>query len=271
MRHTAVNKINREEQMIKYVLFGIMGLLALFYVYRIVLLFTYKSRNTKKENAPPPKANVLRVACVGDSLTYGAMLRDPNANSYPARMAQLLGEGFDVRNFGASGACIQRFAEKSYWASGAYRQSREYLPDAVIVMLGTNDTKDANWNDIYRLMKDCYSLLTDYALLSSHPLIYVLTPPPLFAAAGKKVRYTLNSERLYLLCNELREAAREHVFEIIDINAMLEGRRECYMDDGVHLNERGYEIIAQTVSQTLMNSERAAIKIKNKAEGAEAE
>ena len=46
----------------------------------------------------------IRVACVGDSITFGARVEDRKINSYPAVLGRLLGARYEVRNFGCSGA-----------------------------------------------------------------------------------------------------------------------------------------------------------------------
>ena len=47
----------------------------------------------------------VRVACVGDSITEGAGVRDPNKR-YPAQLGVLLGANYDVKNFGVSGTTM---------------------------------------------------------------------------------------------------------------------------------------------------------------------
>ena len=39
----------------------------------------------------------IRVACVGDSITYGAGIREPES-TYPMRLAELLGNKYEVQN-----------------------------------------------------------------------------------------------------------------------------------------------------------------------------
>lgn len=46
----------------------------------------------------------LKVACVGNSITYGAGIAGRENNSYPAQLQQLLGGGYRVENFGHNGA-----------------------------------------------------------------------------------------------------------------------------------------------------------------------
>ena len=48
----------------------------------------------------------IRIACVGDSITYGAGIKDRQNFNYPLVLGKSLGERFDVRNFGVSGATM---------------------------------------------------------------------------------------------------------------------------------------------------------------------
>ena len=50
----------------------------------------------------------MRVACVGDSITFGAGIEDREKKCYPAQLQELLGPRFEVRNFGRSGATASR-------------------------------------------------------------------------------------------------------------------------------------------------------------------
>ena len=52
-------------------------------------------------------AEPIRIACLGDSITAGARV-DSATQSYPARLHELLGRNFEVRNFGIGGATLIR-------------------------------------------------------------------------------------------------------------------------------------------------------------------
>ena len=86
------------------------------------------------------KTYAVRVACVGDSITYGAKIEDKFLNSYPAQLQQLLGGRYLVENFGASGHTLQKDANFSYWNHPNFKKSSDFQPDVIFLMLGTNDT-----------------------------------------------------------------------------------------------------------------------------------
>ena len=90
-----------------------------------------------------------RILCFGDSNTYGYIPtggRYDEHTRWPMRMGEILGEGYAVIEEGFNGrTCV--FEDP---VEGGYKSGVQYLPpclmshnplDAVIIMLGNNDTK----------------------------------------------------------------------------------------------------------------------------------
>ena len=48
-------------------------------------------------------ARRVRVACIGDSITSGYRLAHPDRDAFPAQLQRMLGDGYEVRNFGVPG------------------------------------------------------------------------------------------------------------------------------------------------------------------------
>src|SRR6476660_2286724 len=71
----------------------------------------------------PAAANVARIACVGDSITFGHTIPDREHKSYPAVLAKQLGSGADVRNFGVNGATALKHGTRPYAEQKAYRDA----------------------------------------------------------------------------------------------------------------------------------------------------
>src|SRR5579885_3646478 len=63
----------------------------------------------------------IRVACVGDSITYGAGIKDREHNSYPAQLQKLLGDGYEVRNFGVNGRTLLSKGDLPYVKERTYQ------------------------------------------------------------------------------------------------------------------------------------------------------
>ena len=59
-------------------------------------------------------AEIIRVACVGNSVTYGLGISNREQYAYPVQLQQLLGDNYEVGNFGHSGATLLRIGHKPY-------------------------------------------------------------------------------------------------------------------------------------------------------------
>ena len=123
----------------------------------------------------------LRVACVGDSLTRGDATHEPllypgrecppqfggrcyegrrkglnHRGNYPAELQRLLGPGFHVRNFGVGGCTASRtLPEHPSWPSKsecdgteAFHDAVLFRPHVVVTMMGTNDSKEGQWDPL---------------------------------------------------------------------------------------------------------------------------
>ena len=90
-------------------------------------------------------ASKVKVACVGNSVTYGYLVPDREKNCYPARLSQMLGEGYEVRNFGKSGATLLNKGHRPYMKQPEFQEALKFAPDWVVIHLGLNDTDPRNW------------------------------------------------------------------------------------------------------------------------------
>src|SRR5262245_37261270 len=70
----------------------------------------------------------VRVACVGDSITFGHGIKDREHASYPARLAVMLGDKYEVRNFGVSGATLIKRGTRPYDQQSAFRGALKFRP-----------------------------------------------------------------------------------------------------------------------------------------------
>ena len=90
-----------------------------FLIFSVVLITVLSSCNKEP----------LRVACVGDSITYGHGIADRDHDTYPAILDSLLGNKFNVQNFGVSGTTALK---KSNMPHGSSRlSSRIYFGETL--------------------------------------------------------------------------------------------------------------------------------------------
>ena len=74
----------------------------------------------------------IRVACVGNSITYGEKIPNREKQSYPAQLGRLLGEKWEVRNFGVTGATLLRKGNTPYWRENAFHLAQRFQPLSLI-------------------------------------------------------------------------------------------------------------------------------------------
>lgn len=103
----------------------------------------------------------IKVACIGNSITYGSGIADRPRDSYPSQLARMLGEKWEVRNFGVSARTMLKKGDFPYWREEAYEQVKAFLPDVVIIKLGTNDTKPQNWKFSGEFFADFRAMVND--------------------------------------------------------------------------------------------------------------
>lgn len=87
----------------------------------------------------------IKVACIGNSITYGACLDDREHDAYPAQLQRMLGNSYEVGNFGKSGATLLLRGHRPYMQQEEYRQAVNFNPDIAVIHLGINDTDPRDW------------------------------------------------------------------------------------------------------------------------------
>jgi sialate O-acetylesterase len=123
----------------------------------------------------------IRIACVGNSITYGGGLADKANEAYPAVLQKKLGEGYEVGNFGKNGATLLRRAPNAYTETEEFKKALAFGPDIVIIDLGINDTGLKVWpffKDDFT--SDYIDLIDRFRALDSKPEIWICTMTPYF-------------------------------------------------------------------------------------------
>ena len=80
--------------------------------------------------APAPAPEKHRIACVGDSITYGYDLMGAfRKYCYPTQLQDMLGDSYQVLNFGICDRTLQNGADKRQTSRGPVRKRRDGEPD----------------------------------------------------------------------------------------------------------------------------------------------
>ena len=185
-----------------------------------------------------------RVACIGDSLTWGFSLPDPRRQSYPALLQERLGENYVVRNFGCNGASVRCDADLPYVQTLAYGESRALNPNIVLLMLGSNDATPWDW-DAAAFRSDYERIVASYRELPSLPRVILIAPIRMFRVMGMTFG-GLSPEILEESVRPvIREVAGECGLQCLDLVDLFTDARYCH--DGVHSNAEGVRLMGEAI------------------------
>lgn len=195
----------------------------------------------------------IKVACVGDSLTYGMLVFNPFANSYPIQLGKMLGDDYHVLNFGHSGATACDDVADSYRKTLDYKQSIDYQPNVVIIMLGSNDSKYHIWKDKDHYKQELVEIINIYKDLPSVERIILGIPNAGFCVGNKKdYNYDISIVNLPLVVEGVKEVATEYGYQCVDTYELTKNHPEWYKLDGVHPNADGAKAMAELFCEAVI-------------------
>ena len=205
---------------------------------------------------PTYKEGQIKVALVGDSVTYGHSIKNWPVNNYPALLSDMLGENYCVKSYGVSGSTVQPDGDQPYNITKAYIWSHDYQADIVVIMLGSNDSKPENWKGADKFIIEYQSLVYSYKDIENEPIIILCTPPTAYFPDGVTEglsNYDVQPLVIEEIADIVRNFAYDENYNLIDINNLTENRRDFFGNDNVHPNNSGAKAIAEEVYKFIIN------------------
>jgi len=189
----------------------------------------------------------VRVACVGNSITEGYGLKAPRQDSYPAVLQRLLGEDYEVKNFGCSGRTLLNKGDRPYMREKQFKEAISFLPDIVIIKLGTNDSKTQNWVHRADFVSDLEAMVDSFRNLPSRPQVYLCLPVP---PVGEK--WTISDSVVFReVIPSIKQVAVGKSLPLIDLYTPLKPYPELFPDK-IHPNRAGAALIAEEIARRLL-------------------
>ncbi|MDE1178218.1 MAG: GDSL-type esterase/lipase family protein [Edaphobacter sp.] len=180
---------------------------------------------------------VVKVACVGDSVTYGKTIEDRTKDSYPAQLQRALGNGFDVENFGVNGATLLRKGHRPYSSTDAFKAAKSFRADIVVIHLGLNDTDPRDWPDYRDDFRADYSwLIAQFRESNPKAQIYVGILTPIFPPHPRFKSGTRDWAQE--IRDEIPRIAKANHTGLIDFDTPLHARPDLF-SDAVHPDAEG--------------------------------
>jgi lysophospholipase L1-like esterase len=209
----------------------------------LIIAFVFTTNSFAQEQN---ETKIIKVACIGNSITYGSGIMNREKDSYPAVLGRLFGEGYEVKNFGVGGRTLLNNGDKPYCKETAFQEAIMFEPDIVIIKLGTNDSKPQNWKFKDEFEKDYCALIDSVNNISSKPKIYICKPVPAF-----EIKWGINDS---IIVNEIipviEKVGKEKEVEIIDLYTPFKEEGK-YFPDGIHPNEEGAALMAERIFEAI--------------------
>ena len=197
---------------------------------------------------PQNGSEKTKVACVGNSVTRGYGLRFPEKDSYPAQLQELLGQGFEVENFGHSGATLLSKGHRPYIETPEYSEALKFEADIVVIHLGLNDTDPRNWPNFRDEFIRDYMQLVESFRKNNNPEIYICRMSPIFHGHPRFKSGT--RDWFWQIQDAIEQVAQNSKTGLIDLHEPLYSRSDLFAD-ALHPNLEGAGIIAQTVYENI--------------------
>ena len=193
----------------------------------------------------------IRVACVGNSITFGAAIENREQNSYPAQLGKLLGNDWEVKNFGVSGTTLLKNGDRPYWKQKAFIDAKDFNPDVVVIKLGTNDTKPQNWKFKNEYIIDYTSLILEFRALPSKPIVFMCFPVPAYPE-----RWGISDSIIRIdVIPMIKKIGKNNKVKIINLYKPLSNHADWFPDK-IHPNAIGAGEMAKVINKVLLKNKK---------------
>lgn len=204
-----------------------------------------------------------RVACVGDSITYGVLSTNAEEKSYPAQLQKLLGDEYEVGNFGVGCASLMDDTDLPYKATAQYQPSLDFDADTVIIMLGTNDSCIKNIDKIDKFPAALSDFVNIYKGGNSNPDVYIAS---IACGYDKNMEKDIDKRINGIVAPLIKKTySKTKADGFIDIHKLTSGMPEHFVD-GVHPDDTCYKLMALHFYKEVFGKTVCKVKIKTEPE-----
>ena len=210
-----------------------------------VILLGLLILTTISASAASKKQKTVRVACIGNSITYGTGIANRTNDSYPSQLQRLLGSNYQVGNFGKPGATLLYHGHRPYVKQEEFKEAIAFKGDIAVMHLGINDTDPRNWPN-YRdeFVKDYLSIMD--SLRAANPKVRIILAR-MTPIADRHPRFVSGTKQWHgEIQTAIETVARVSGAELIDFYEPLYPY-PYLLPDAIHPNTEGAGILAKTV------------------------
>ena len=197
----------------------------------------------------------IKIACIGNSITYGAKVANRENNAYPEQLQAMLGNQYQVRNFGVSGRTLLKKGDKPYWETEAYSSALEFKPDVVFIKLGTNDSKLQNRDYLDEFESDYINLINSFKKENKRARIVLLLPVPAFTKDTTGIWNEVIKKKITPITRSVAYKTNSEVLDLYQLFIDQPG----LLPDMVHPSSLGSTVIAKRLYEAVVQKEMESI------------
>lgn len=198
---------------------------------------------------------IIKIGCVGDSITYGTGSTDPSMDSYPVYLQRMLGYDYYLEKYGAPSNSLIETDDPTFLKHAYFQQSVSARLDVVIIMLGTNDCRSQKWADSAHkdwkdpnrkatFLESGQKMIDTYRAKNKNIQIIWATCPTVPQDQWLGSDWTARLKRYGNPA--IQTLAKNNHCSVIDIFTYSEKHPEMFEGgDGLHCKDEGYKVLAQ--------------------------
>lgn len=194
------------------------------------------------------KKGSVKIACVGDSVTYGSTLKNRLKECYPEILQELLGRKYRVMNFGYPGATVSPKGDFPYLNNDNYLKSQAFKPDLLVFEMGSNDSKTHNWKDAKTFKSDYLSLLYSYRLENPNLQVILVLPLSVYHELWNIQKRVIDND----IFNTIIAISKEQNLFLLNPRPSFDNHLELY-SDMIHPNKDGAYALAKLLVPIITN------------------
>lgn len=203
--------------------------------------------------------DIVKIACIGNSITYGSGISNRENNAYPVQLQNILGDHYLVKNFGVSGKTLLKKGDHPYWKTDAYKNALQFKPDVLYIKLGTNDSKSQNRVYLSEFESNYEELIANFKNQNSNIRIVILLPLPSFLDDSTSIWNPVIKDKII---PKLQKIAYKTNVEVIDLYQLFIDRSDL-LPDKIHPSSLGATIISNRLYEDMKFKEGLTINITN--------
>jgi len=199
----------------------------------------------------------IKIACVGNSITYGSGVANREKNAYPEQLQSMLGNTYQVRNFGVSGSTLLKNGDKPYLETEAYSNALKFKPDIVFIKLGTNDSKLSNRVHLDNFEGDYIDLVNSFKKENGNARIILLLPVPAFTTDTTRIWNEVIKNKITPMTRRVAYKTNSEVLDLYQLFIDQPG----LLPDKVHPSSLGATVIAKRIYEAVIQNEIEKLEI----------